>query len=107
MTTTGSAQGTRCVLCDTPTTETVRGTDGVNTGVMCADCQEWCDGNIIQRCIGTRVNDEGRHVRCWEDSRPGGKLCATCEPTRCPQHPGFEPDNCPGCGTAGQILTSY
>lgn len=36
-----------CVGCFSPTTETVRGRFGDREGVMCADCQFHCDGNII------------------------------------------------------------
>lgn len=37
----------QCVTCGTPTTELVRGKYGPLTGMMCADCQFDCDGNII------------------------------------------------------------
>jgi len=36
-----------CVICDEPTTSTVRGSTGTKEGPMCEDCQFWCDGNII------------------------------------------------------------
>jgi hypothetical protein len=38
-----------CVICDAPTDEAVTGHIGDKHGVMCADCQHWCDGNLDQR----------------------------------------------------------
>ena len=37
-----------CLMCRAQTTETVRGRDGDREGVMCADCQYWCDGNLVE-----------------------------------------------------------
>ena len=36
-----------CVSCGEPTVETVRGRIGDQEGMLCANCQYYCDGNII------------------------------------------------------------
>jgi hypothetical protein len=40
---------TTCVSCSEPTDDTVPGQVGDRQGVLCADCQHWCDGNVIER----------------------------------------------------------
>lgn len=36
-----------CIACGETTTVTVLGRVGDDVGVLCEDCQYWCDGNIV------------------------------------------------------------
>lgn len=37
-----------CVICDNPTTSTLKAAIGDKTGPVCTDCAFWCDGNLIE-----------------------------------------------------------
>lgn len=38
----------RCVICEDPTDSTRQASlDGQPAGVVCEDCAQWCDGNLI------------------------------------------------------------
>lgn len=37
-----------CVICQSPTSSTQRARIGDQTGPVCGDCAEWCDGNLVE-----------------------------------------------------------
>lgn len=86
----------------------------LNTGTvtcLCPPCPRSCCRETPEStCSGceSRLIWEGHY---WEHADTGSRLCETSpaltlvESTRCPEHPAYEADYCPGCGTARVIGT--
>ena len=38
----------KCIVCECETNSKVTGELGNAQGVLCEDCAQWCDGNVIE-----------------------------------------------------------
>ncbi len=62
---------------------------------------EHYNGCTIGQCIGRRrAPGQAKTVRCGAPVIAGTRLCEVCSPGMCADHPAYEADYCPGCGTA-------